>query len=161
MQLWFKYVASPIGVLQLVAQDDVLVAVFWKDLGPVRVQLAKPAFLPRHPILLETEAQLAAYFAGHLQAFSIPLQPAGTPFQHGVWTALIKIPYGQTQSYGALAQQIGRSKAQRAVGAATGKNPLSIIVPCHRVVGAQGKLTGFAGGLSAKTFLLGHETKYS
>ncbi len=101
--------------------------------------------------------QLEAYFAGELTDFSLALAPRGTPFQLSVWQALREIPYGATRSYGELARAIGRPKASRAVGAANGSNPLPIVVPCHRVIGSSGKLTGFGGGLEAKAILLSLE----
>jgi methylated-DNA-[protein]-cysteine S-methyltransferase len=108
----------------------------------------------RHPVLVETERQLREYFAGKRKAFSVALDVRGTRFQKDVWEALLAIPFGETRSYGELARQLGNPRATRAVGAANGRNPVSIIVPCHRVVGASGKLTGFAGGLNVKAHLL-------
>src|SRR5690625_884241 len=101
--------------------------------------------------------QLAAYFDNRLQVFNLPLKPAGTEFQRRVWEALRDIPYGQTESYGALARRIGRPRAARAVGMANGRNPISIIIPCHRVMGADGSLTGYGGGIDRKRWLLEHE----
>lgn len=106
---------------------------------------------------MQTEQQLNEYFSGTRKTFTIPLHPIGTEFQKQVWTALTSIPYGETRTYAQLASQIGNPKAVRAVGAANGKNPLSIIVPCHRVIGSSGNLTGFAGGLDAKATLLSLE----
>lgn len=106
------------------------------------------------PLLQEAHGQLAAYFAGQRQGFQLPLCPAGSDFQRKVWAQLQKIPYGVTITYGELAQRIGCPKGARAVGAACGKNPIGILIPCHRVVGAGGKLTGFAWGLERKKFLL-------
>jgi methylated-DNA-[protein]-cysteine S-methyltransferase len=111
------------------------------------------------PILIETERQLEQYFAGERSVFDLELDFVGTPFQAEVWQTLLTIPYGQTRSYGQIAAQIGKPKAVRAVGAANGKNPISIIAPCHRVVGASGDLTGFAGGLAAKQQLLALESR--
>jgi len=113
----------------------------------------------RHPILLETERQLSEYFAGKRIRFTVPLEPRGSEFQKRVWSALKEIPFGKTRSYLDLAKTIGLPKASRAVGAANGKNPLSIILPCHRVVGASGALTGFAGGLETKAMLLTLEAR--
>ena len=113
----------------------------------------------RHPILLETERQLSEYFAGKRIRFAVPLEPRGSEFQKRVWSALKEIPFGKTRSYLDLAKTIGLPKASRAVGAANGKNPLSIILPCHRVVGANGALTGFAGGLETKAMLLTLEAR--
>lgn len=105
-------------------------------------------------VLAETERQLRAYFAGESESFDLPLAPAGTPFQLAVWRALRDIPFGRTESYGELARRIGRPRAVRAVGAANGANPLPIVVPCHRVIGADGSLTGYGGGLDVKRALL-------
>ena len=111
-----------------------------------------------HPTLKAAAQQLAEYFSGHRHAFDLLLHPAwGTPFQRAVWQALRHIPYGRTSTYGDIARDIGNPKAVRAVGAAIGQNPHTIIVPCHRVLGANGSLSGFAGGLDRKTFLLAHE----
>ena len=110
---------------------------------------------PVGPLLLAaTRLQLEEYFAGTRQAFELPLAPRGTPFQCAVWWALAKIPYGDTISYAQLATRVGKPRAMRAVGAANGRNPLSIVLPCHRVIGADGSLTGFGGGLPTKQFLL-------
>ena len=111
--------------------------------------------------LHETRAQLKAYFAGKLRQFDLPLAPHGTDFQQRVWLELLRIPYGATASYGQIAQRVGAANASRAVGAANGQNPISIVVPCHRVIGANGSLTGYGGGLPVKRFLLDHEQKYS
>jgi len=113
----------------------------------------------RHPILLETERQLSEYFAGKRIRFTVPLEPRGSEFQKRVWSALKEIPFGKTRSYLDLAKTISLPKASIAVGAANGKNPLSIILPCHRVVGASGALTGFAGGLETKAMLLTLEAR--
>ena len=107
-----------------------------------------------HPVLLDTERELAEYFAGKRKTFSVPLDMRGTSFQKNVWHALLAIPFGETRSYGQLAKQLGSPQAMRAVGAANGRNPISIVVPCHRVIGSSGKLTGFAGGLETKAWLL-------
>jgi len=115
-----------------------------------------------HPTLQAAAQQLAEYFSGKRDTFELPLHPTwGTPFQRAVWQALQRIPYGQTSTYGAIAHDIGNPKAVRAVGAAIGQNPHSIVVPCHRVVGANGSLTGFAGGLDRKTYLLAHEATHA
>ncbi len=107
----------------------------------------------------EARRQLAAYFAGELREFDLPLSPEATPFQRRVWDELVRIPFGQTTSYGKLAHRLGDIKASRAVGLANGRNPISIVVPCHRVVGSKGALTGYAGGLERKRWLLDHETR--
>jgi methylated-DNA-[protein]-cysteine S-methyltransferase len=154
MTYFSKPMRSPVGVLQLIATDRGLAAVLWENDDPKRVRLGPLTPDARHPVLLEAERQLGDYFAGRLKTFSVPLDCAGTDFQKKVWRALLTIPCGETRSYGQIAAQIGRPKAGRAVGAASGKNPLSIIAPCHRVIGANGKLTGFAGGLEIKASLL-------
>jgi methylated-DNA-[protein]-cysteine S-methyltransferase len=150
----FKTMKSPVGELKLIASDGGLAAILWENDDPLRIQLGDMIEDSENPILTETENQLQAYFAGRLKAFSVPLDFKGTDFQKSVWQALLTIPFGETRSYGEIARQIGNPKAVRAVGAANGKNPVSIIAPCHRVIGANGKLTGFAGGLAVKAELL-------
>ncbi len=157
MKLAMQYMDSPVGRLRLIANEKALVAVLWENEQPKRIQLAELVVEPEHPVLLQVRQQLEEYFEGNRQRFDIPLDFAGTEFQKLVWTELLKIPYGQTRSYGQIAQAIGRPKAMRAVGAANGCNPISIIAPCHRVIGASGALTGFAGGLDNKTILLNLE----
>ena len=154
MKLAFIEMASPVGTLKLVAHETALVAVLWENENPKRVRLAELIEQTHHPILLETQKQLTEYFAGKRQQFNLPLDFAGTEFQQKVWQALLSVPFGETRSYRDIAEQIGNVKAVRAVGAANGKNPISIIAPCHRVVGANGKLVGFAGGLDNKDILL-------
>ena len=159
MSLAYTLMQSPVGELKLVASDQGVVAILWEDDKPGRVRLNDLVRKDEHPILLETKKQLAEFLAGKREAFSLPLDMRGTRFQKDVWEALLAIPFGKTRSYGQLAQQLGNPKATRAVGAANGRNPLSIVVPCHRVIGASGKLTGFAGGLEIKAHLLRLETK--
>lgn len=154
MQLLFMEIDSPVGVLKLVANDISLIAVLWENETPNRVRLAELIENKQHPILLETQKQLSEYFEGQRKIFDLPLDFEGTEFQQKVWQALLTIPFGETRSYKDIAEQIGNVKAVRAVGAANGKNPISIIAPCHRVVGANGKLVGFAGGLENKDILL-------
>ncbi len=154
MTLVYKIIASPVGDLTLVAGDHGLVAILWQDDDPDRVRMEARVEASDHPVLVETAKQLAAYFAGKLERFDVPLDFRGTDFQKQVWAALLTIPFGQTRSYGEIARQIGRPSASRAVGAANGRNPISIIAPCHRVIGSAGALTGFAGGLDAKRYLL-------
>ena len=154
MQLFFMEIDSPVGVLKLVANDISLIAVLWENETPNRVRLAELIENKQHPILLETQKQLSEYFEGQRKIFDLPLDFEGTEFQQKVWQALLTIPFGETRSYKDIAEQIGNVKAVRAVGAANGKNPISIIAPCHRVVGANGKLVGFAGGLENKDILL-------
>lgn len=148
-----RTLASPVGPLFLAASDAGLHAVeFAEHRHPV----------PRgddwrdgaHPVLDATAQQLADYFAGTRRIFDLPFAARGTPFQQQVWAALTRIPYGMTASYVELARMVGKPGASRAVGAANGRNPLSIVVPCHRVIGASGALTGFGGGLPTKQFLL-------
>ena len=150
----YKMVASPVGALKLVASDKGLAAILWENDDPGRVRLGPLVEDRDHPVLAEAERQLGDYFAGARQAFDLPLDFNGTAFQKQVWAALLAIPFGETRSYADLAQEIGRPAACRAVGAANGRNPISIVAPCHRVVGANGALTGFAGGLATKRHLL-------
>jgi methylated-DNA-[protein]-cysteine S-methyltransferase len=150
---------SPVGRLTLIATDKGLAAVLWENDNPARVRVKASAENRRHPVLVEAERQLKDYFAGKRKTFALDLDFDGTAFQKKVWNALLAIPFGETRSYRDIARQIGRPKAVRAVGAANGRNPISIIAPCHRVIGTNGKLTGFAGGLDAKAALLRLETR--
>jgi len=154
-----KFIASPVGPLELVARGDRLAAILWENDVPNRVRLGERVESANHPILLEPERQLAEYFAGERTEFSVRLNLTGTAFQKAVWQALLTIPFGETRTYAAIARQIGHPKAYRAMGAANGKNPISIIVPCHRAIGSDGQLHGFAGGLEAKRYLLAQERK--
>jgi methylated-DNA-[protein]-cysteine S-methyltransferase len=155
-----KIMESPVGKLTLVASDRGVAAILWENHNSRRVRLGKTTENNTHPLLLETERQLKEYFQGKRRSFSLELDLVGTTFQKNVWEALRGIPFGETRSYGQLAKQLGNPLATRAVGAANGRNPISIIVPCHRVIGSNGKLTGFAGGLVAKEHLLGLETSF-
>ena len=150
-------VASPVGTLTLIATDDGLSAILWENDRPGRVRLTIDAQDDTHPVLLEAERQLGEYFGGRRKTFALKLDLAGTAFQRKVWNALLTIPFGETRSYAQIARQIGSPAAVRAVGAANGKNPVSIVAPCHRVIGSTGKLTGFAGGLDVKARLLSLE----
>jgi methylated-DNA-[protein]-cysteine S-methyltransferase len=154
MALVRKTMPSPVGVLTLVASDHGLIAVLWQDDNPRRVPLEETHEDNDHPVLRSAERQLDEYFAGRRTSFDLPLDMRGTEFQKQVWKALTIIPYGETRTYLDLATGLGNPAATRAVGAANGRNPISIIVPCHRVIGSNGKLTGFAGGLEAKSYLL-------
>lgn len=145
---------SPIGPLSLVEENGALVAVRWNFDLP---RDATPLALPATPLLRQAAAELREYFAGLRKSFTVPLAPKGTPFQQKVWAALQTIPYGETRSYKEIAAQIGNEKACRAVGMANNRNPLSIFIPCHRVVGKDGTLVGYAGGLDIKTYLLNLE----
>ncbi|WP_118972934.1 methylated-DNA--[protein]-cysteine S-methyltransferase [Taibaiella koreensis] len=156
--LVYKDMSSPVGLIRLIASPDGLVAVLWEGEDYSRTKLAAPERNDEDPVLLQTEQQLKEYFGKQRTVFDIPLDWEGTAFQVRVWEALLGIPYGATKTYGALARLLGDIKAVRAVGGALNKNPISIIVPCHRVVGASGKLTGFAGGLENKSILLELET---
>ena len=157
MDQYTTTVDSPVGTLRLIASDVGLVAILWPQDRPGRVRLQTLLESSTHPILQQTCLQLEQYFVGDRERFDIPLDLRGTDFQCVVWQALCDIPFGQTRTYGQIAHAIGRPRAMRAVGAATGRNPVSIVVPCHRVIGADGTLTGFAGGMNAKRFLLGLE----
>lgn len=142
---------SPLGALTLLAGDDGLRGVF---LPGHRHGPPPSAGDAEHPTARLAARQLGEYFAGERRAFDLPLAPAGTPFQRRVWAALAAIPYGETTTYGALAAGLGDPRAVRAVGLANGRNPLPIVVPCHRVIGADGSLVGYGGGLPAKRALL-------
>jgi methylated-DNA-[protein]-cysteine S-methyltransferase len=157
MQLVYMYMDSPVGALKLVAHDQALVAVMWDNEDHKRVRLAELVEDRQHPMLHKVKQQLEEYFAGQRQQFDLPLDFQGTAFQQQVWQALLNIPYGETRSYKEIAVQLGNEKAVRAVGAANGKNPISIIAPCHRVIGSSGALVGFAGGLDKKQILLSLE----
>lgn len=153
MSTWFTRIDSPVGHLLLAASDDGLRAIVFHASRheAARVRAWREG---GHPLLDETRRQLDEYFEGRRTAFDLPLAPEGTPFQRRVWHTLATIPYGQTVSYAELAGRIGQPGASRAVGAANGRNPLPIVLPCHRVIGADGSLTGFGGGLPVKRFLL-------
>jgi methylated-DNA-[protein]-cysteine S-methyltransferase len=159
MTLFYKEMKSLVGNIKLVASAKALVAVLWEGERPNRVKLDTPKHDRRHPILIETERQLREYFAGERDRFDLPLEPRGSEFQKRVWRALKEIPFGETRSYLDVAKAIGSPQASRAVGAANGKNPLSIVVPCHRVIGTGGRLTGYAGGIETKATLLGLEAR--
>lgn len=145
--------ATPIGDLLLTASDSALTGVYF---SPFKVR-SEWQTDDRHPVIGRTRAQLNEYFAGTRTTFDVPLDAAGSPFEQSVWALLRAIPYGTTTSYGDLARRLGDIRQSRAVGAANGKNPIPIIVPCHRVVGVNGDLTGFGGGLDRKRWLLEHE----
>lgn len=147
-------IASPIGPLCLRADGEALTAIAF-GAGDRRGNQVSPDDIS--PALVAATAQLGEYFAGTRRTFELPLAPRGTPFQQAVWEQLRRVPFGETTSYGALARALGRPRANRAVGAANGANPLPIVLPCHRVVGADGTLTGFGGGLPIKRQLLIHE----
>ena len=150
---------SPVGPLRLVASERGMRAILWgaEDMERVASIDADELVEGTTPILEQAVTELEEYFDGTRREFDMPLDPVGTPFQQSAWMILRTIPYGQTISYGQQALQLGDPNKARAVGAANGKNPLSIVVPCHRVIGSTGHLTGFAGGLDVKSWLLDHE----
>jgi methylated-DNA-[protein]-cysteine S-methyltransferase len=154
-----KVIKSPVGKLTLVANESALIAVLWENEKPNRTRVREHVAARKHPVLDEAEKQIREYFSGERKTFSLKLEFQGTEFQKTVWRALQKIPFGSTASYSQLAKTIGSPKACRAVGSANGRNPLSIIVPCHRVIGKNGDLAGFAGGLDSKAFLVDLESK--
>lgn len=155
----YAILASPIGDLLLTADASGLTGLY---MTPHKDRPAKTAAWVRDERALAPAAsQMKAYFAGELTAFHLKLAPVGTDFQLRVWRALLDIPYGETTTYGALARRLGNANASRAVGLANGQNPISIVVPCHRVVGSDGSLTGYGGGLDRKRFLLEHEAKHA
>lgn len=157
MRMWFDEMDSPIGALRLGADEHGLRYVLFAQNRHLPSNAKIPGeYAPER--LLAARSQLEQYFAGARREFSLVLAPEGTEFQKQVWFALAQIRYGQTWSYGQLAKHLGREQAMRAVGAANGRNPLPIILPCHRVIGADGSLTGFGGGLPRKQWLLQHES---
>jgi methylated-DNA-[protein]-cysteine S-methyltransferase len=153
----FTTIATPVGTLTLMATAAGLSAVLWENERPDRVRISGDDEAPAHPVLVLAARELREYFDGTRRTFSVPLDVEGTAFQQRVWEALRTIPFGETRSYAQIARQIGQPDAVRAVGAANGRNPVSIITPCHRVIGATGRLTGFAAGLAVKARLLAHE----
>lgn len=155
----FLRYAGPLGPMLVAARDGALVGVWFDGQRHQPPPDAQWHERPAVPLLRRAVAELAEYFAGARTAFDLPLAPAGTPFQRAVWTAIAAVPCGATISYAELAARAGRPAAVRAAGAATGRNPLSIVVPCHRIVGAGGALTGYAGGLDRKRALLALEQR--
>ena len=150
-------IESPVGPLLLATDDGGLRSI--EFLNGRRTAQANPQWHDDAEPLREIIRQLRAYFAGDLETFDLPLAPQGTPFQLSVWNRLCEIPYGETISYGELARRIGNPNASRAVGLANGSNPIPIVIPCHRVIGSNGKLTGYGGGLPIKEKLLGLERR--
>lgn len=155
--LKYKCINSPVGVLKIVADERHLRAVLWENERLNRVRLDEMEE-SSEPLILEVEKQLGEYFKKKRIRFELPLHAQGTPFQEKVWELLYQIPYGVTCSYRDIAEKMDHPKAVRAVGAAVGRNPISIVIPCHRVIGMDGSLTGFAGGLDRKKTLLELET---
>ncbi len=154
MDYYFKDMDSPVGRIRLIASEKGLSALLWENDNPKRIKIPSYSEKTDHPVLLETEKQLNEYFAAKRQSFSLPLHFIGTEFQKKVWEALLSIPFGETRTYGQIAKQLDNPQSQQAVGNANNKNPIAIIAPCHRVIGASGKLVGFAGGLKNKEILL-------
>jgi methylated-DNA-[protein]-cysteine S-methyltransferase len=154
---WLE-IPSPIGPLTLVSDGTHLVEL---QMRPAAHALSRRGreWQESAAALRHARAQVEAYFAGELHTFELPLRAEGTPFQRAVWAALERIPFGTTTSYGAIAAAVGAPGSARAVGAANGRNPIAIVVPCHRVIGANGRLVGYGGGLDRKTWLLGHEAR--
>jgi methylated-DNA-[protein]-cysteine S-methyltransferase len=155
----FTLIDSPLGDL-LVARDEGGLTALYLPTGK-NEHGPNPSWVRLDTAFDDVREQLTEYFAGTRQSFDLPLHPAGTSFQQTVWKALRQIPYGETTSYGRTAAAIGHPNGSRAVGLANGRNPISIVVPCHRVIGADGSLTGYGGGLPAKRWLLAHEAEHS
>lgn len=153
----YRHYESPLGTLLLAAEEGRLTGVWFVGQKHFPRQVAQWQRRDDEPVLMQACEQLEAYFEGHRQAFSLPLAPKGTDFQRKVWQELEAIGFGKTHTYGELAVRLGTPSAARAVGAAVGRNPLSVIVPCHRVLGASGSLTGYAGGVERKRYLLALE----
>jgi len=155
-------ISSPVGQLSLVADERAITGLYFErsaDLDRLDLSHIQPG--ADHPLLQKAKQQLSEYFAGKRQSFDLPLKPQGTIFQLKAWKELQKIPYGHTIAYSEQARRVGDAKKARAVGIANGRNPIAILVPCHRVVGVNGALTGFGGGLKTKQFLLDLEHKFS
>ncbi|MDI1447545.1 methylated-DNA--[protein]-cysteine S-methyltransferase [Polyangium sp. 6x1] len=150
-----RRISSPVGELHVVASNEAIMGVYLPGHKGAPEIVARDG--RNHPLLAEAARQLAEYFTGTRASFSLPLDMQGSDFQREVWRALVEIPFGKTRSYAELARALGRPQAARAVGAANAKNPISIIVPCHRVIAGDGALTGYAGGIAAKQWLLSHE----
>ena len=150
----YTYHESPVGALLMQSDGQVLTGLHFHDEKYVPQRQADWELSPDLPIFARTHLQLDEYFAGARRAFDVPIAPSGTEFQRRVWNVLLSIPYGVTTTYGAMARELGQPTAMRDVGAANGRNPISIIVPCHRAIGADGTLTGYAGGLHRKRALL-------
>ncbi len=147
---------SPLGLLTVLASDNGVHAIAFESDQTEQAKTNLPRAV-NHPIIDTAFKQLAMYFNGKLKVFDLPLDPRGTDFQKRVWNLLLEIPFGETRTYGDIARALGNAGASQAVGAANGKNPVAIVVPCHRVIGASGHLTGYAGGMDKKKFLLTHE----
>lgn len=153
--IYLSYLNSPLGKITLTSDGEALIGLAFEQEAHPRDR--NGAIEQPHPLLIDAERQLQEYFGNWRKSFDIPLRPSGTPFQQEVWKQLCEIPFGQTISYTELANRMGKEKAVRAVGMANGRNPISILIPCHRVIGASGNLIGYGGGLWRKEFLLRHE----
>jgi methylated-DNA-[protein]-cysteine S-methyltransferase len=156
--MYYCYLQSPIGPLLIAGDESAIHSILFPKNGKTQPPERGWTELQRGPVA-ETVRQLREYFEGYRKEFDLPLAPEGTEFQRAVWQRLREIPYGQTISYGELARRVGNPKASRAVGAANGANPIPIVIPCHRVIGANGTLTGFGGGLPVKQALLALESE--
>ncbi|AMO54776.1 hypothetical protein GZ77_19365 [Endozoicomonas montiporae] len=154
MTLFHKYLNTPVGRFKLVADQEHLLAGYWVQSADDRSSFDLSQLSDEHPILNRAGIEMQEYMQGKRRSFDVPVKPEGTLFQKQVWQKLLEIPYGATVSYSELASSINNPKASRAVGAAVGKNPLLVFIPCHRVIGSSGALTGYAGGLEAKKWLL-------
>lgn len=152
----YTTVESPLGTVLLSGDADALSSLYFVDGSRSTITISDD-WRADHGAFARARAELAAYFAGELTSFTIPLAPRGTAFQQRVWTCLLTVPYGVTTTYGTIAADLGDPRATRAVGLANGRNPISIIIPCHRVIGASGDLTGYGGGMHRKRWLLAHE----
>lgn len=151
------YYKSAPGLMEISGDDEGIISLYFTEKIPVR----KKAIPDKIPVpLMKCLRQLDEYFSGRRKNFELPLKPEGTEFQKRVWNQLLKIPYGKTMSYGEIAEKAGNSKASRAVGNANNKNRIAVIIPCHRVIGSYGDLTGYAGGLKKKKWLLDHEKNF-
>jgi methylated-DNA-[protein]-cysteine S-methyltransferase len=155
MSVQYRMVASPVGDLLVTGGQGAVAGLWMSPLdGGHRLD---PSWVPDDGSLAEADRQLGEYFGGTRREFDLHLAPAGSPFQLAVWRELRRIPFGETRSYGEIARRLGRPDGSRAVGLAAGANPIAVVVPCHRVIGADGSLVGFGGGLQRKSWLLGHE----
>ena len=154
MKLKYKIIKTPVGPLKIVIRDQVLAAILWDNEKPNRVRLDQMTEDKKDPLILEIEKQLNDYFLHQRTAFNLPIETRGTAFQQEVWNLLNQIPYGSTWTYKDIALKMDRPQAVRAVGAAIGRNPISIVIPCHRVIASNGSLAGFAGGIHRKQILL-------
>jgi methylated-DNA-[protein]-cysteine S-methyltransferase len=152
---YYSELTTPVGPITIVSDGTAITGLTMRPAADVIVRAGE--WIEDHARLAGAREQLTAYFAGELRNFTLPLAPRGSPFQKQVWAALQQIPFGETRSYGALAASLGHPGSARAVGAANRTNPIGIVVPCHRVIGADGTLTGYAGGIERKKFLLDHE----